>query len=351
MDYKRAAVLGLFVYLIATLYLWHHPALVPAAVNQPMTAEAAAAELSHVSAQAPVSLITEPDDGMAPVLQAIHGATTSIELVVYELEDASVGEALVEAQSRGVAVRVLLDNVNTFGNHPNQAAFDFLQAHNIPVEWSPQYFALTHQKTLITDDAQVLIMTINLTPQYYDSSRDFAIADLDPADVSAIEAAFSADWSGERAMASNGNDLVWSPGSAPTLLAMIQSASTSLDVYNEEMADPRVISALESAAQRGVRVRVDMSYDTNWKSAFQSLSAAGVSVRTYASSAAFYIHAKVIIADHAEAFVGSQNFSTPSLDDNRELGILLTRPSVLSSLEETFEKDWAGSRVFVAAQP
>jgi cardiolipin synthase len=112
------------------------------------------------------------------------------------------------------------------------------------------------------------------------------------------------------------------------------------------MADPRVVSALEAAAQRGVSVRVDMTYSTSWKSALNELKAAGVEVRTYASTAKFYIHAKVIVADNKEAFVGSQNFSQQSLNSNRELGVLVARPDIISQFESTFDADWIGSRPY-----
>jgi phosphatidylserine/phosphatidylglycerophosphate/cardiolipin synthase-like enzyme len=89
-----------------------------------------------------------------------------------------------------------------------------------------------------------------------------------------------------------------------------------------------------------------MTYSTNWKSAFTTLAAAGVSVHTYAKSAPLYIHAKVIISDDTEAFVGSENFSSNSLNKNRELGLIVTDPATLVSLQTTFEKDYAGAREF-----
>lgn len=325
----------------------------PAAVaGAPQTSESSApsaraqAEPLRAAPSADLTLITEPDDGVDAILQAIASARSSVDLVIYELEDPAVEQALAGAQARGVTVRVMLDNLNNFGRHPNQDAFDFLTKANVPVEWSPKYFALTHEKALVVDGARALIMTFNLVPKYYASSRDFAIKDSDPADVSAIESAFDSDWNSKKQNAPSGDDLVWSPGSADTLLSLIASATSTLDIYNEEMADPRVVQALEDAASRGVSVRVDMTYETSWKAALSALAKAGVSVRTYASTAKFYIHAKAIIADGREAFVGSENFSEQSLDYNRELGILLVKSSILASLENTFNRDWSGSRPF-----
>jgi phosphatidylserine/phosphatidylglycerophosphate/cardiolipin synthase-like enzyme len=115
------------------------------------------------------------------------------------------------------------------------------------------------------------------------------------------------------------------------------------------MNDQDITSALEAAAKRGVAVRVDMTYATNWKPALTELSSAGVLIRTYASSSKkLYIHAKMILADNATAFVGSENFSTGSLDDNRELGIVLSQRDVLDSLETVFNADWEQARPFVS---
>ncbi len=313
------------------------------------TKESALAEISHISAQAPLSLITEPDDGMAPALNAIENAHKSIDLVTYELEDSTIEQALADAKNRGVAVRVLLDDSSHFGKKPNETAYAFLQNQNVPVEWAKDYFPITHQKTLVVDNAEALILTFNFAPQYYKSSRDFGVVDTEVKDVAAIETAFDSDWNGTQVPADNASDLVWSPNSAPTLLALIDSASTSLDVYNEEMADTRTTNALEQAAKRGVNVRVNMTYATQWKQALGELTAAGVNVRTYASTAPFYIHAKVIVADDAKAFVGSENFSAQSLDANRELGILISRSDIIFSIQKTFNNDWAGSRPYAYA--
>ena len=294
------------------------------------------------------SLITEPEAGIAPIISMIEHASSSVDLVMYELEDTSVQHALAADGARGVAVRVLL-NGGYYGKKEstdNDAAYQYLSQNGVAVQWSPAYFALTHQKSLVVDGTEAAIMTMNLTPQYYASSREFNIIDDDQNDISAIESTFTDDWNGNEQPARNGDDLVWSPGSESALISIIHTARTSLDIYNEEMADANITNALEDASSRGVAVRVDMTYSSEWKSAFTALAGAGVQVRTYAASAPLYIHAKVIIADGTRAFVGSENFSSGSLGKNRELGIVVSDPATISSLENTFEKDWAGATMF-----
>ncbi len=350
MKYRLLA-LALVLYALGTAYLWYgRPAELPilgASVILPSVENAPPGQLlRQVSAEAPIELIVEPDDGVAPVRAAITGAQHSIDLVVYELDDDEIEQALCTAKAGGVVVRVLLENINSYGRHPNQKAYDALNSCNVEVKWAPSYFALVHQKTLITDNTRAIVMTFNLMSKYYASSRDFGIIDTDPKDVAAIAGAFTADWSGQRTVASNGSDLVWSPGSAPVLLGLINSASSTLDIYTLELEDERVNDALKAAALRGVRVRVVMTYATGWKRALNELTQAGVVAHTYASSAKRFIHAKVIVADSSEAFVGSENFSRQSLDANRELGLLITKPAIVSELQATFAGDWAAARPY-----
>ena len=76
------------------------------------------------------------------------------------------------------------------------------------------------------------------------------------------------------------------------------------------------------------------------------VGAAGVQVRLFSPKAALYIHAKMILADNSQAFVGSENFSYTSLRKNRELGIILTKSTILKSLSATFSADFSKATEF-----
>jgi phosphatidylserine/phosphatidylglycerophosphate/cardiolipin synthase-like enzyme len=294
-----------------------------------------------------LALITEPQAEVAPVLSALHGARYQVDMVMYEDEDSQVNAALAADEHRGVKVRVLLnDGYYGEGSKENQAAYGYLQARSVPVKWTPSYFALTHQKTLIVD-GRAYILTFNLTPQYYASSRDFGVVDTITADERAVQQTFNADWSGQRITAPDGADLLWSPGSEQGQISLIESAQGFLDIYNEEMDSAPIEQALEADAQRGVNVEVTMTYDSSWKDAFSQLSAAGVHIRTYSASAPLYIHAKMILTS-SRAFLGSQNFSDTSLEKNRELGLITPNPTIRASLRRTFDADYAGARPYTA---
>jgi phosphatidylserine/phosphatidylglycerophosphate/cardiolipin synthase-like enzyme len=290
-------------------------------------------------------LVTEPDQGYQPIYQFITSAQKSVDMTMYELTDTTAEQDLAADAHRGVQVRVILDR-NLEQSH-NQPAFTFLSQQGVHVVWANPQYAATHQKTITVDGANSAILTGNLTSQYYSTSRDFAVMDSTPADVTAIEQTFTADFAGTSVTPPGGADLVWSPTTAqPSLLGLINEAKTSLQVENEEMANSAIVSALTAAAQRGVTVQVIMTRATEWKTDFNQLTQAGVHVATYAnSSSALYIHAKVVIADNAVAFVGSENFSTASLTRNRELGTTIGTAAIVAALHTTLAHDYA------AAQP
>ncbi|HEV8191196.1 MAG TPA: phospholipase D-like domain-containing protein [Ktedonobacterales bacterium] len=53
------------------------------------------------------------------------------------------------------------------------------------------------------------------------------------------------------------------------------------------------------------------------------------------------MHAKLILADGELAFVGSQNFSATSLDQNREVGVVIADTSALHVLSDAFGRSRA----------
>ncbi|HEY6494710.1 MAG TPA: phospholipase D-like domain-containing protein, partial [Trebonia sp.] len=150
----------------------------------------------------------------------------------------------------------------------------------------------------------------------------------------------------------DGSDLVWSPtNSQAAILAVINAARHTLAVENEEMGDPVITRALEAAARRGVDVKITMTADSEWDSAFRELARAGAHVRTYSdSSSVLYIHAKAVVADAGLAgqqmFAGSENFSAASLERNRELGIRTTGKPLVSAVAAVLADDYAGAKPY-----
>jgi cardiolipin synthase len=325
---------------------------------------------SMAATSSPHSLIVEPTDGKAAILAGLASATTTVDVTIYELSDSEVIAALIAAQGRNVTVRVLYNwySFNTDVQATEVTPFvKQLTNAGVACRPAPREFEVTHEKALVVDGAVAFILTLNLVEEYFQSTRDFGIVSTVAGEVAEVASVFAADWSSAAANPSVAS-LVWSPtNSRSRLTAVIGDATKTLEIYNEEVSDPEILGALVAAAGRGVAVRVIAAVLTEDGSdsgpnenapGINYLNAHGVRatckafpVSTPDGSVPIYIHAKVIVADFgsgdAKAFVGSENFSCVSLDDNRECGIIVTESAVLARLEATFEADWAQPSVTV----
>ena len=231
---------------------------------------------------------------------------------------------------------------------------DQLRAAGAKVQESNPAFTLTHEKGLIIDNSTAYIMTSNFSRaalgSYSGSSgfsnREYDIVDSDPPDVQAVVSIFQADW--DRATAQfNDPNLVVSPINARNAFnTLINSAHRTLLVEAEEMNDSAVEQALSTAVQHGVQVQVILpaprgsSADSN-SQGINTIKQGGVQVR---EDPRLYMHAKIMVIDGQKAFVGSQNISAQSLDQNRELGIIISDQGVLQTLQQTFQQDWGDSQ-------
>ncbi len=286
-------------------------------------------------------IFVEPRDGYQPVLDALNSAQSSIFVEMYLITDRNVINALKNASSRGVNVRVLLEDWSYGSPADFRAVMDSLNSSGVSVQVSSPAFRLTHEKAIVIDRKIALIMTLNQAYSAYTKNREFGLIDYNTTDAAEIASAFEADWNRTAPNLSDPN-LVWSPtNSRDRIVSLIDSAKKSLEIENEEMQDREVEDYLISAAKRGVNVKVVMSPSTSKNDpnapGRNALIKGGVEVRLVKNP---YIHAKIIIADGLKAFIGSENFSPTSLDKNRELGILVDNSGILQVLSSTFSDDW-----------
>src|SRR5580692_9951249 len=170
------------------------------------------------------ALIIEPNAGFSPVYGLINGARHSIDVTMYEFADTTAEHDLAAAAKRGVQVRLVLDERE---KSVNSTAFSYLSSHRVKVVWSWSRYTYTHQKTLVIDGSKAVIMTANLTSEYYPTSRDFLVVDTNRTDVAAITTVFDADFAHRAVRPGDGSDLVWSPTDAQAKLLGLINGATS----------------------------------------------------------------------------------------------------------------------------
>ena len=301
------------------------------------------------AADANYQLIQEPDAGYSPIIGLISSAARSVRVTIYELTDPAAVSALIEARRRGVDTKVILDAA-FHGHDTNAETFQELSGAGVGVKWAPNG-VIYHQKSITVDDTTAAVGTGNLTPQYYSTSRDAWVLDTNPTDVAAIAATFDTDYttapSGRAPAAIPAPDLLWSPPARASFLQHIDQATHSIDITSEELKDRAVLSALDKAARRGVHCRIVLTENPAWANAVAEVSAAGCSVHLLpATKTGLYMHEKVLLTDNTALIIGSQNLTTTSLLENRELSLALDTaiaPAVVAAVGATFESDYAAA--------
>jgi phosphatidylserine/phosphatidylglycerophosphate/cardiolipin synthase-like enzyme len=236
-------------------------------------------------------------------------------------------------------VRVILEQDPFGGGNSNQEAFDHLDGIGIEVRWAPDEFTFSHIKSVVVDDHVALIMTLNLSYTALTTNREFAVLTTVPSDVQEVSRLFEADWSGDAY--SPESPIVTSPDNSRAVMEeLIESAGSSIWIYAEVVRDREIRNELIAAAEDGIAVRllVPTSPAEDDLLIYRELEAAGAEVRYLAGA---YSHAKAILVDGERLFIGSQNLTMTSLDENRECGILLTEAAPIARLIAIFETDWS----------
>jgi cardiolipin synthase A/B len=330
---------------------------------------------------------------------AIAAAQDHINMETYILEDDDVGrqfaQALMDKQRQGVQVNIIRDSVGTFGTP--SAFFQELAATGIKLlefnpinplqsrkEWSLNQ--RDHRKLLITDGHTAFLGGINISSVYSGGSfgksrpadqlawRDTDLQLRGPV-VAEFQKLFIATWEkqkGEPLAAKNyfpalnaaGTHVVRAIGSAPdepfsliyaTLLSAINSAETSVRLTNAYFApDPQLLTALKSAAQRGVDVTLILPSQTDsWlifhagRNYYDQLLRAGVKIY---ERRGVILHSKTALIDGVWATVGSTNLDWRSFLHNQELNAVVLGPEFGKQVQAMFDKDLALSDLVTLEQ-
>jgi cardiolipin synthase len=290
--------------------------------------------------------IIEPDQGSQPVLDLINDAEKTIRLKMFTFTSDDIAQALIAAQARGVAVRVMLNPARSSGSRANDDMKARLQAGGCTVIWSSPAFAVTHEKSMVIDSRVAMIATFNFGVKYFTATRDYGIVTEDPAAVAEIDACFEADWNRREFTRPETSALVWSNRGSRTLMChYIDTAKHTLDVQHPKFVDAVVLDRLIQAHERGVRVRVLCGGKhgiSTWDildtfASLRIMKLQGIKIRKQKH---LRLHAKLLLADHQTAMVGSMNIDRSAFDLRRELGCFVNDPAAIAALADSFHNDW-----------
>lgn len=320
-------IIVLATVITAGVYLW------------PKSAADVSVVVPIVAADSQIAIFVQPQAGQAPLVDEIARAKKEILVEVYLLSDEKVLSALEAAASRGVIVKVMMEQHPFGGGNINQHTAQLLKNTRVQVKWTNPQFALTHEKTMTIDGQETFILNQNLTTAAFEKNREYDVIDTNPADVAEVKAIFEADWERKSHQHTSSHLLVSPINSRATLEMLIQGATKTIDIEMEVIDDTEIEKLLDDKA-KNTQVRIiipDFVKVPSNAAAARRLQLAGIQVRTLKNP---YLHAKLVMIDQHKAYIGSINFTTQSMDKNREVGIIISESKSLTDLAINFDNDW-----------
>jgi phosphatidylserine/phosphatidylglycerophosphate/cardiolipin synthase-like enzyme len=295
------------------------------------------------------SVIILPDDSPRPILDVIAAATKSLRVKMFVFSDPVLLDAVIRAHARGVKVRVMLNPSRRSGEKENAATRKALEKAGVEVTDTNPEFGVTHEKSMVVDDAKAFIKSLNWATENLTETRDYAIVTDHPHEVAEVIEGFEADWHRRGFTPGDDSHLIWCRGNGRERVAhFIDEAKHTLFVQNERYQDAVIIERLVRAKERGVKVHVMARPPHTLKKekliegvgGLRIMDDVGIKVHKLKH---LKLHGKMLLADGARAIVGSINLAPGSFDDRRELAIEVHDEDVVERLHKIAHHDWKHS--------
>ena len=294
-------------------------------------------------------LIVLPDDTRDAILAPINEATRALNIRMFLFTDPILLGAVIAAQQRGVQVRVMLNPARRDGSSENEETRQALSAAGIEVRDSSPTFAVTHQKSMVIDDAIGFVESLNWETRDLTETRDYAVTTTDKLEVAEMVRCFEADWVQTEFEPDPASKLIWCPNNGrERIAAFIDDAKKTLWLQNERYQDTVIIERLVRARNRGVEVHIMARQPHKLKTDKLVEGVGGLRIMEDVGAKIhrlkhLKLHGKMLLADEKRAIVGSINLTPGSFDARRELAIETDANHLVERLVEVSHHDWKHS--------
>ena len=303
---------------------------------------------------------TDPENPSAPsyrggpdadLAQAIDRARLRVDMAIYDLNLWSIRDALLSAQDRGVAVRVVVESDNL-----DEPELVELKEAGIPI-LGDRREGLMHDKFVIIDGVDVWSGSMNFTTSdgYRNNNNLVFIRSSRLAEdyTAEFEEMFTDDVFGASSnltpypilnLDGTRLEVYFSPddGTAQHIVDWIGSAQESIDFMAYSFTSGEIAAAMLERSQAGVAVRgifETVQYRANIGTQYDHLLQAGLDVRLDGNPN--NMHHKVIIIDQRVVITGSYNFSNSAEDRNDENTLIVSNTDWAGQYRQEFDRLFA----------
>lgn len=272
-------------------------------------------------------VVIEPEHRRDAIMDVIRSARREILLTLFRCDDFALLDELAAAhRQRGVRVRVLMTPKAKGWNQRLRELAVFLESMGAEVFRYEDDSVKYHAKYIVADDGPAMIGSLNFTRKCFTSTCDFLLVTHDPDVVSGLRRLFEMDCRNGAPDASRNfsERLIISPDHARLRLrALLEQATDRIGIIDHRVTDPDLTALLRRKRNDGVAVRV----------------VGPGTVRGLAP------HGKLMVIDDSAAVIGSLSMSEVSLDQRRELAVVVYGPESVTPLYDFFESALAAPSI------
>jgi cardiolipin synthase len=275
-----------------------------------------------------MKLLTQPGDSVEPLVRAIDGAKSSVEILIFRFDRGEVERALVAAAKRGVFVHALIAYTNRGGEKSLRDLEMRLLGAGVTVARTADNLIRYHGKLMIIDRRELYLLGFNITYIDMEHSRSFGVVVKNRRITQEAVKLFEADTKRQAYTAALSSFVVSPLNARKELSKFIKGAKKRLLIYDPKVSDSQMLRLLEERVKAGVEVRVIGSVESD---------RASFAVRKMIR---LRLHTRTILRDSERIFLGSQSLRASELDQRREVGLIFRDRTIGAHLRQQFEGDW-----------
>lgn len=278
-----------------------------------------------------------PGESLEKELTDFSSTQKTLDLRTYEFTHKDFKNTIKNLAENNVNIRIIIEDnkYQQFQNTLKVLGQDFSWYQNIQLKSDKQMGTeYTHAKVNLIDSG-FIIQTANLTNSSFVSNREHFFQSYDSGVWKSLYTIFEKDRNGEKITIKDihPNLIVCNINCRGVIEQLLSSAEESIIIQTQYITDESIRNILrEKKSLPEFKMLVaDTKDNTNLVRIFWDDHA-----RKFTQ---YYNHTKMILIDHKILLLGSMNLSSNSLDNNREIWILLLDTAIIDEFTTQFYTD------------
>lgn len=286
------------------------------------------------------TLFISPNNSLTPFQRILSQAKNNLWLQTYEFTEKRIKQQFKDLLTSGVNIKLIMENQkyqqfqNTFKEI--QTLFSWYSWFQIKSD-NQMKTKYVHSKIAIVDSG-FLIQTANLTHSSFFSNREYFFWSTNSGVLASLTTIFQKDREGLPILKKDihPNLVVCNINCRSVIEYLLSGANTSILIQNQYIDDSILQTIIKQKITTLGAKKVQIQIPVTDKNKETQKLLWSTSVHLIKKP---YIHAKMLLIDNKILLLGSMNFSANSLDNNREIWILITDPIDIQRFIQQFNSD------------